>query len=293
VYWPTSAISRLVWVSRQGSEQFLNDVPRAYKNPRVAADGNRVAVQTDDLWIQDVARASFTRLTSNDTSSAAFPIWSSDGRQVVYRTASGIAIRAADGSGQRQAVAGTTEWDYPAAMTADGETLIFLRASQETSFDILATSLKDPRSVRTILKTPAYEGGAKLSPDEHWLVYVSNDSGRNEIYLRPYPGPDRRWPVSTDGGTQPLWNPNGKEIFYRSANKMMAVDVKTTPDVVLSTPRLLFEGRYAFGAGITIANYDVSNDGQRFIMVKDDASAARLNVVLNWTEELRQRVPVK
>ena len=93
-------------------------------------------------------------------------------------------------------------------------------------------------------------------------------------------------------GTQAIWNPNGKEIFYRSGNKMMVVEVSTAPDLALSPPRLLFEQRYAFGAGITIANYDVTRDGQRFVMVKDESSAGRLNVVLNWFEELKARVPL-
>jgi hypothetical protein len=142
-----------------------------------------------------------------------------------------------------------------------------------------------------LLKTAAYEGGARLSPDGRWLVYVSNESGQNDVYLRAFPALDRRWSISTQGGTQPLWNPSGKEIFYRSGDKMMAVEVTTTPQVTLSTPRVLFEQRYAYGAGITMANYDVTQDGQRFIMVKDESGAARLNIILNWLSELRRVAP--
>ena len=126
--------------------------------------------------------------------------------------------------------------------------------------------------IRPLLNTSAYEGGARLSPDGRWLVYISNESGQNEVYLRPFPALDRRWTISTQGGTQALWNPNGKEIFYRNGDKMMAVEVTTTPEVKLSAPRVLFEKRYAFGAGITMANYDVTRDGQRFIMVKDESA---------------------
>ena len=280
IYSATAAVSRLVWVSRQGMEQPLNDVLRGYANPRLAPDGNRLVVQAGDLWIQDLTRATFERIAAKDVTNG-FEIWTPDGRQVIDRSARGLRVQDADGSGRILLIPGTTEWDYPASVTADGQTLIFLRSSQETSFDIFALALKNPGPVQPILKTPAYEGGAKLSPDGHWLLYVSNESSQNEIYLRPYGGPDRRWPVSTQGGTQAVWNPNGKEIFYRNGNKMMAVDVETTPDVKLSPPHVLFEGRYAFGSGITIANYDVARDGQRFIMVKDEAGAARLNVVLN------------
>jgi eukaryotic-like serine/threonine-protein kinase len=291
VYSPTSAVNRLVWVSRTGSEQPVNDVLRSYANPRLAPDGNRVVVQADGLWIQDLARATFTRLASRDVVTNGFPIWTPDGQQVIYRTASGLQAQDADGSGRTRVIGGTSEFDYPGTVTPDNETLVFLRSTQGTSFDIYALSLKDPARMRTILKTPAYEGGARLSPDGRWMTYVSNESGQNEIYLRPYPGPERRWQISSQGGTQPLWNPNGVEVFYRNGDKMMAVGLSTAPDVKLSTPRVLFEGHYAFGSGITIANYDVTRDGQRFIMVKDEAGAARLNVVLNWFDDLAHVAP--
>ena len=299
VFTPSTAVSRLVWVSRQGTEQPLNEVLRSYLNPRLAPDGNRVVVEAGDLWIQDLARATFTRLTSKDAVTYGFPIWTPDGRRVVHRTPNGLRVQDADGSGQGQVIAGTSEFDFPGSVSADGETLVIMRSSQETSFDLYALPLRDPAQARPIVKTAAYEGGARLSPDGRWLTYVSNESGQNEVYLRPFPGPDRRWPISTQGGTQAIWNPNGKEIFYRSGNKMMVVDVSTAPDVMLSPPRLLFEQRYAFGAGITIANYDVTRDGQRFLMIKDTAATdqtatatpASMVVVLNWLEELKQRVP--
>ncbi|MGH9198617.1 MAG: hypothetical protein ACRD1T_23150, partial [Acidimicrobiia bacterium] len=118
----------------------------------------------------------------------------------------------------------------------------------------------------------------------------SDESGRTEVYVRPYPGPDRRWLVSTQGGTHPLWSRNGSELFYRSGNKMMAVSVSTGPEIVFSPPRLLFDQRYSFTSQ-TVASYDVSPDGQRFVMVKDDSDAGRLNLVLNWFDELRRLAP--
>jgi serine/threonine-protein kinase len=163
-----------------------------------------------------------------------------------------------------------------------------MRSTQDTSFDVMTLPLRDPSRVAPLIHTPAYDSGARLSPDGRWLVYVSNESGQYEVYLRPFAGPDRRWQVSTQGGTQAVWNRNGREIFYRSGNRMMAVDVSTGPDVVLSKPRLLFEERYAYGAGITIPNYDISPDGRRFVMVKDEPSAGRLNVVLNWFADLER-----
>jgi hypothetical protein len=114
------------------------------------------------------------------------------------------------------------------------------------------------------------------------MTYVSNETGRNEVYVTPFPGPGDRTQVSTAGGTQAVWNPNGREIFYRVDDQMMVVQVTTMPALKLSSPVLLFAGRYAYGAGITIPNFDVSRDGQRFVMVKPESGAGRLNVVLNW-----------
>jgi serine/threonine-protein kinase len=291
VYAPTNAVSRLVWVSRQGAEQPLNETLRAYANPRLSPDGTRVVVQAGDLWLQDLARATFTRLTLRDAVTNGFPAWTADGRRVMYRSPTGLKVQDTDGSGDGEAIPGTSEFDYPGSVTADGQTLVFLRSSQETSFDIYTLPLADPSRVRPLLNTTAYEGGARLSPDGRWLSYISNESGRNEVYLRPFPGSDRRWQISTEGGTQAIWNPNGKEIFYRNGDRMMAVGLSATPEVALSAPRLLFEQQYAYGAGITIANYDVSRDGQRFLMVKDEASAGRLNVVLNWFSDLARLAP--
>ncbi len=291
VYAPTNAVSRLVWVSRDGVEQPLNDTLRSYANPRLAPDGTRLAVQAGDLWVQDLARATFTRLAARDAVTNAFPAWTADGRRVFYRTPSGLKVQDIDGGGEGQVIAGTSEFDYPGSLTADGETLVFLRSSQETSFDVYQLSLRDTGKTQPVVNTRAYEGGARLSPDGRWLTYVSNESGRNEVYLRPFPGAERRWQVSTEGGTQSIWNPNGREIFYRNGDKMMVVGFSTTPDVVLSAPGVLFEERYAFGAGITIANFDVSRDGQRFIMIKDESGAGRLNVVLNWFSELERLAP--
>jgi serine/threonine-protein kinase len=290
VYSPTSATSRLAWVSREGVEQPLDDTLRRYLNPRLSRSGDRVLVQVgNDLWIQDLGRRTFTRLNAPGLVTNGFPIWTSDDR-AVHRARSGLSILAADGSGEVMAIDGTTPADYPTSVSSDGETLFFARSAAETSFDIYSIAFRAGAEPKPILQTPAYESGAKISPDGRWLVYVSDDSGRTQVYLRPFPGPDRRWPVSTNGGTQAIWNPNGKEIFYRDRDKMMAVEFSAVPEVTLSPPRQLFEQRYAYSAGITIANYDVTSDGQRFLMVKDESSST-LNVVMNLIGRAQGRAP--
>ena len=282
MYSATTAFSSLVWVSRKGEEQVLNGERRSYANPRMAVDGQRVMVQAGDLWVQDLARGTFSRLTAGSILTNGFPIWMPDGR-VMYRSSTGLRIQGTRGPGDSmQMISGTTEVDYPGAVAADGDTLVFLRSTEETSFNILTLSLRDPAKVKPFVQTPAYEGGARLSPDGKWLTYVSNETGRNEVYITPFPGPGDRTQISIAGGTQAVWNPSGKEIFFRLDDRMMAVQVTTAPALTLSSPVMLFEGRYAYGAGITIPNFDVTLDGQRFVMVKPESGAGRLNVVLNW-----------
>jgi hypothetical protein len=190
-------------------------------------------------------------------------------------------------------IQGTSVADFPTSITPDGQTLAFVRQMGNVSGGIFTLSLRGDPQPRVLVKAVGYSGAAQFSPDGHWMAYVSNESGEFEVYVRPYPGPDRKVQVSAQGGTHPKWSRNGRELFFRRGNKMMAVDVHTTPEISLSQPRMLFEQRYAFGAAQTIANYDVSPDGQRFLMVKDESSSDRLNVVLNWIEEMKANVPGK
>jgi eukaryotic-like serine/threonine-protein kinase len=285
--------TRLVWVSREGVEQPITETPRRYQYPRLAPNGRFAAVATaGDLWIQDIARATFTRLTSEQTVGNAFPVWTPDGARVLFRTSTGMYWIAGDGSGQPHAIFGARSGDIPCSVAPDGDTLAFMRQNARTSRDVYVLSLHGQSALRPVVNTSAFEGGPQFSPNGHWIAYASDESGQMQVYVRPFPGPDRRWQVSTHGGTQPLWSRKGNEIFYRVGNKMMVVDVPAGAALTLSQPRQLFEQGYVF-QNVSIANYDVSPDGERFLMVKDDAGSGRLNVVLNWTEELKRLVPTR
>jgi serine/threonine-protein kinase len=278
-------------VSRQGLEQPISDAPRRYAYPRLAREGRRIVVYADgDLWVQDTVRPTLTRLTSAGTG-GSFHVLTPDGKRVVFRSRTGMRWIDLEGSGQSQAISGSTSLtDLPSSVSPDGETLAFLRQSADSSADVYVLDLHGESEARAVVNTPAYEGGAQFSPDGRWMAYVSDESGQMQVYVRPYPGPDRQVPVSTQGGTQPVWNRNGRELFYRNMNKMMVVDVTTSPGLVLSQPRQLFDQRYAFLMR-TQTNYDVSADGQRFVMVKDESGSGRLNVVQNWLEDLKRLVP--
>jgi hypothetical protein len=127
------------------------------------------------------------------------------------------------------------------------------------------------------------------------MAYTSLESGRAEVYVQPFPGPGGKWQISTEGGTEPVWNPNGRELFYRQGDRMMAVDVVTQPALTASKPKLLFEGPYLLSAG-NLPAYDVSRDGQRFLMVEEsqeEQPPTQINVVLNWFEELKRLAPAE
>lgn len=237
------ATRRLVWVSRQGVEEPIIDTPRPYRNPRLAPDERRIIVEVagGDLWIQDVERATFTRLTSDDTVGNTFPVWTPD-RHVVFRTVTGLRLIDPDGGGHAQAIPGTVVADIPNSVSPDGQTLAFVRITPETGGDMYALSLHGDPHPRPLVKTSGYDSGGQFSPDGQWMAYASNESGQIEVYVHPYPGPDRKQQVSAQGGTHQKWNQNGKELFYRNGNKMMVVDVsRRDGDLMLGQPRVLFE----------------------------------------------------
>jgi serine/threonine-protein kinase len=283
--------STLVWVSRRGEQVPVTATRRLYFGPRLSPDGRRIVVQASgDLWVLDLERSTFTRLTSSATFSNSFPIWTPDGKRVVFRTSVGIHWIDVDRTAATpQRIAGTTISDFPTSVSPDGDTLLHVRQTADDSGDVYALSLSGKAAPHPVVSTVAFEGGGIFSPDGRWIAYVSDESGQRQVYVRAVQG-ERRWPVSTAGGTSPVWNRNGRELFYRDGDKIMAVDVAAGAELTLSTPHLLFEHAYAYGPTITIPNYDVTPDGQRFLLVQDEAEARRFEFVLNWFTELQRLV---
>jgi Tol biopolymer transport system component len=187
----------------------------------------------------------------------------------------------------------------PMSWSQDGQLLTFIEIDPTMGYDIWVLRMSDPsassgqvRKAQPFRRTPFNES-VRFSHDGRWLAYVSDESGRWEIYVQPYSGPGGKWQISTEGGTEPTWNPNGRELFYRSGDMMMVVDITTQPSFVAGKPRMLFEQRYVPTPG-TNSNYDISPDGQRFLMLKaseaTEAAPTQINVVLHWFEELKQKV---
>ena len=303
VYVPggTLAEERLVWVSRNGTEQALAAPPRSYITPRISPDGRRVAMTIveqgngNQVWLYDFGRDTLTRLTFGGGLSQT-PAWTPDGKRIAFTSSKegppNIFWQPADGSGGMERLTTSQDTEVPRSFSPDGQLLAFMELSPTNGYDISVLRLTD-RKVQPFLQTPINESVPIFSPDGHWLAYISDESGRFEVYVQPFPGPGGKYQISTDGGTEPVWNANGKELFYRSGEKMMAVDITTQPGFSVGKPKMLFQGPYV-PTPFTFPNYDVSPDGQRFLMLKSSEQAASLTqivVVQNWFEELKQKVP--
>lgn len=174
----------------------------------------------------------------------------------------------------------------------------FNQVSPDTGGDVYVLEMDAERKPRPFVQTKFNEGSPRFSPDGHYIAYASNESGRMEVYVTPYPGPGPKIQISTDGGADPVWKGNGGELYYRNGDKMMVVEAGVQPSFRAGKPRLLWEGRYNHGLnsscgapGPSSSNYDVTPDGQRFLMIREgdqDVPATRIHVVLNWTEELKR-----
>ena len=317
---PQASQSQLVWVNRNGTEHPLGAPARSYNQPRLSPDGRRVAVdviekaQDMQVWLYDLTRDTFAPFTFQGLNRHA--VWTPDGKRIAFMSnregATQIFWQLANGSGglQRLTTSPPTTTagglSIPYSWSPDGQSLIFVQAVPTKQAEFWTLHVGNPsarpdqagRAQRMPVQMRAPDGAPQLSADGRWLAYASDESGRREIYVQPYPGPGGKWQISTDGGNEPQWSRKGTELFYRSGKKMMAVDIAIQPGFAAGKPRQLFEGDYQVTAtGWARPNYDVSPDDQRFLMLKaverGQAPVTQINVVLNWSEELKHLAPPK
>jgi len=295
-------INEMVWVDRSGRATPLSEDEARYEYPQISPDGKRIAVAlhseagNHDVWIFDVERRTRTRLTFEGDNS--IPFWTADGTAVTFESSRAdllprrILRQLVDGSGAPEALAFVLPGMNLGVWSPDGESFAFHSTGTGTGDDIwLARGEDEPRPV---LHSSFNEMSPRFSPDGRFLAYVSDESGRNEIYVRPFPALDAKHLVSNGGGIGPVWSRDGREIFYRNedGNRMMAASVETEGGFHPGTPQLLFEGsyerRYPGHPG-----FDVTADG-RFVMVRsrrDTTEPNEIRIVLDWFEELRRRAP--
>jgi len=285
---------QFTWYDRQGRVLSRVGEPGDYQDVALSPDGSRLAYNRPtqaaqrQIWILDLARGIQTRFTF-DAHAARSPVWSPDGRYLAYSSMGGEIYTKETGSG------GNPELVFPGPVSVvddwsrDGRFLLFNHQSSG-SFDIAAVTNPSGGERKTIAvaNSPFAEENAKVSPDSRWVAYSSNESGRNEIYVRPFPPGGRRqgkWLVSSAGGLQPLWRGDGKEMYYLDlTHAVMAVDVSSAGDAFRSgTPHALFQAT-GIGGNTLLHQYDVSRDGKRFVLISppEGAQSAPATVELDW-----------
>ena len=322
VYAPAGTLvdRTLLRVDRDGRAAPLMEMRAPYDYQTLSPDGRRVAAvivseQGTDIWLIDRDRGTRTRFTAGGTS--AFPVWSPDGSKIAFQsTASGpwnLFWKPVDGTAEMQPILSTSavgEWpprtganllpgtlptlsggglQVPISWTRDGSTLAFVERKPDGDRDIWVVSPGgDPAP---FLVTPFDEHSPRLSPDGKWLAYVSNESGRSDVHVEPFPGPGPKWLVSTDGGTDPVWAKSGGELFFRRARQMMLVSVVLREEFSSSRPQRLFD--LPFDARDDQATFDASPEGTWFLTSGSDCGAPppELHMVLDWFNELRSRQP--
>jgi serine/threonine protein kinase/Tol biopolymer transport system component len=317
VYVPEAAVSSvpkrtLMWVDREGNETPINAPPNLYGLPHISPDGTKVALaatieENRDIWIWDLVRENLMRLTFDEAIDAQ-PLWSPDGKRIFFLSfrdgMAGIYSKAANGTGEVTKHCFVPDHHlFPWSWSADGKTMVITEMSIDaTKIDIGTLSMEDNGERKLILKEEYLEGHPQISPDGRWMAYWSTETGQYGIFVRPFPEVNQgKWQVSTVPGESPRWSPDGREIFYisQTGDAVMAVSVETEPTFSAGKPRELFRGTFVAGYQES-PPYDIHPDGKRFLMIKPsqlqggesaEKRPRKINIVLNWDEELKQRVP--
>jgi len=296
-----SAVSQLVWLDRTGKAEGTLGAPGDQANPRISPDGKRVALDVADprtgnldLWIYESTRGIPTRFTSNQGIDAR-PTWSPDGSRIAFMSLreghSDLYQKRSSGASAEEPILVSEITKYPTDWSPDGRFLLYLAFDARTNLELWVLPMGGDRKPYPFMKTTFGVSHGQFSPDGRWVAYSSNESGKWEVFVAPFPGPGGNWQVSTAGGSEPRWRRDGKELFYLAPDgKLMAVDVKESPTFEADVARPLFQTRprQHISSG-DLFSYDVSADGRRFLVNTDvgDETSTPLIAVLNWTAELK------
>ncbi len=296
---------RLAWVDRRGRIEPLPADAGFYANPRLSPDGRRVVVEAlNDLWVYDLQNAAFNRVTFRGVNQHA--VWSPDGRRLALSSSHGTALPTvfwvdADGGGTFEPVGRSGGVQFPASWNGADNVLAYARHpgawpdAESGGWDIWASHPGAATPEARLMHTPFNEDQPIFSPDGRLLAYVSDETGRRDVYVRAYPSLGQRTRISVEGGTEPVWSRDGRELFFRHGRRYYSVEVAWTGgEIRASRPVLMFEGEFVLASLIPgFPSYDVAPDGQRFIVVaaaSDSPRVAQLDVVLGWSRVLETRV---
>jgi Tol biopolymer transport system component len=296
---------RLAWVDRSGQIERLPADVGFYANPRLSPDGRRVVVEAlNDLWVYDLQNATFNRVTFRGVNQHA--VWSPDGRRLALSSSHGTALptvfRAdADGGGTFEPIGRGGGVQFPASWTSTNNVLAFARHpgswpdAESGGWDIWTVHPGGEAPDAPLMHTPFDEDQPVFSRDGRVLAYVSDETGKREVYVRAYPSLGQRTRISAGGGTEPVWSRDGRELFFRNGRRYYSIDlVWAGGEIRASRPVLMFEGEFVVASLIPgFPSYDVAPDGRRFIVVvaaSDSPRIAHLDVVLGWSRLVEDRV---
>jgi len=252
----------------------------------------------EDLWLYDVRGQRVSQLTF-DAALDLWPVWTPDGERVLFLSQRGgpygLFSKRADGTGRAEQLVLFESFPTPWSISPDGRTLAYHDSTPETSWDLHSLNLEGEPVLQPLLANNFQETNPEISPDGRWLAYASDESGQREIYVSPFPNPaEGKWRVSRDGGTEPLWAADGRELFYRDGSSVLAVSVDTSSAFTSGEPQVLFTGPYYRTSPVLGHTYDVTPDGQKFVMIREsemDTAGSEIIVIQNWSEELKRQVP--
>jgi serine/threonine-protein kinase len=306
VYAPGSALAaanQLMWVDRQGKAMPIGLPQGMYFDPRISPDGTRVAVVwqsltagSGDIWVSDLTRNTFTRLSFSGN--AQTPVWSADGRTIYYVVTdpSGrkttVMRKPADGSREAEPIVALEFRTYIRDVTPNEKTALIDYSAPTAGGgmgELMTLALAENAKPEPLVTSAFSKYGSAWSPDRRWLAYVSDESGRDEVYVREISRGGGRWLVSTNGGEEPYWSADGRALYYRNESQLMAAAVDTRTTFEAKPPVVLFDGVYNLRTD-TGVSYAVAPKGDRFLMIRltQENTASTLTVVTNWFAELRR-----
>ncbi|MGQ0737037.1 MAG: hypothetical protein ACT4QD_25740, partial [Acidobacteriota bacterium] len=287
--------SRLVWADREARIEPVGDLTRAFNSPRLSPDGQRIAVLLDgaiaQLAVYDIPPGTLTRLTHEDRN-AGTSAWTPDAKRLTYSLGQPegtgrVRWQVADGSAAPEELA---QGSLPGSWTPDGKNLVFVRSDPKTQLDLWLLSFEGERVARPLLQDRSNQRSPALSPDGRWIAYVSEESGRAEVFVRAFPGLGQRTPISANGGEDPRWSRDGRELYYieRVNRRLMVSQILTDPTLRVSKSTVAFddkEGRYLN------VGFDVAPDGRFLLVEEEDEALRQLNLIQNWLDEVTRLVP--
>ena len=291
--------TQLRWFDRAGRPGSILDAPAHDLDPALSPDQQRLAFSRADpdagrgrdIWTIDLSRGLPTRVTFH--ANAAKPIWSRDGKELIFVGREGFARAAADGSGGPPtavpAVRGAA-FDEPLDWSPDGRTLLYQTSAAKTGLDLWTKSLGEPAEPRPVVQTEFAEIQGRIAPDGKWLAYASNELGSYEVFVRPFPEGNGKWRVSANGGVEPAWRGDGRELFFLAPDReLMAAPIATQPQFTVGRPERLFQTRMStvVNIGMVRNQYVVTSDGNRFLINEPVGEAPPITVVLNWPASTR------